>query len=301
MRVAYQGRPGAYSEGAARDAMGAAAELLPCATFEDVFAALAEGRASDAVVPVQNSLAGSVTRAYDLLAAHDVAVTGEVVARIDHVLAGIRGAEVGTLRRVLSHPVALAQCERFFARHPHLERVPVFDTAGAVEMVIRDGRSDTAAIASRGAAARHHAAVLLDDVQDAADNFTRFVAIRLVANYQSATLPHGPCKTMAVFAVRNEPGALLTALGPFAWHGVNLSHLESRPIHGRPFESSFIIEAEHDGGSTGIGAALDRLAAHAVWVKTLGTFPRAAAPAPLRSPVGDIDARDAATYDEAFS
>ena len=282
--------------------MGAGAELLPCPTLEDVFAALTDRRASDAVVPVQNSLAGSVTRAYDLLAAHDVAVTAEVVARIDHVLAGIHGAEVGTLRRVLSHPVALAQCERFFARHPHLERVPVFDTAGAVEMVIRDGRPDTGAIASRSAAARHHAAVLLDDVQDAADNFTRFVAIRPAANDQPPAPHRGPCKTMAVFAVRNEPGALLTALGPFAWHGVNLSHLESRPIHRRPFESSFIIEAEHDAGSSGISAALDRLAEHAVWVKRLGTFPRAAAaPPPARSPIGDIDARDAATYDETSS
>ena len=297
MRVAYQGRPGAYSEGAARDAMGADAELVSCATLEDVFAALGGSNVSHAVVPVQNSLAGSVTRAYDLLAAHDVAVVGEVVARIDHVLAGVRGAELGGLRRVLSHPVALAQCERFFARHPEVERVPVFDTAGAVEMVMRAGEPDAGAIASRAAAARHDAAVLLEDVQDAADNFTRFVTITPSARRQKPAAGHGPQKTMAIFAVRNEPGALLTALGPFAWHGVNLSHLESRPMHSRPFESLFIIEAEHDAGSGGITLALDRLAAHAVWVKTLGTFPRASRPA--ESAGTDIDARDPATYDEA--
>ena len=214
MRVGYQGRPGAYSEGAAREAMGAAAELVPCATLEEVFGALADGRVSHAVVPVQNSLAGSVTRAYDLLAAHDVVVIAEVIARIDHVLAGVRGADVAGLRRVLSHPVALAQCELFFARHPHLERVPVFDTAGAVEMVMRDGRPDAGAIASRAAAARHDAAILLEDVQDAADNFTRFVTITLSANLQTPAIGHGPRKTMAIFAVRNEPGALLTRARP---------------------------------------------------------------------------------------
>ena len=299
MRVAYQGRPGAYSEGAARQAMGATAELVPCATLEEVFSALGDARVSHAVVPVQNSLAGSVTRAYDLLAAHDVVVIAEVIARIDHVLAGVRGADMAGLRRVLSHPVALAQCEHFFARHPHLERVPVFDTAGAVEMVMHAGQPEAAAIASRAAAARHDAAILLEDVQDAADNFTRFVAITPSAMHRPLTGGRGPHKTMAIFAVRNEPGALLAALGPFAWHGVNLSHLESRPMHDRPFESVFIIEAEHDAGSMGITAALDRLAAHAVWVRALGTFPRAA-----RLPGsagGDIDARDTATYDEAAS
>ena len=287
MNVAYQGRPGAYSENAARDAMGTAAKLVPCATLEEVFGALDDGRVSHAVVPVQNSLAGSVTRAYDLLAAHDVTVIAEVVVRIDHVLAGVRGADVAGLRRVLSHPVALAQCERFFALHPHVERVPVFDTAGAVEMVIGEGRPDAAAIASRAAAARHDAAILLEDVQDAADNFTRFVAMTPSATYEPRVGSHGPHKTMAIFAVRNQPGALLAALGPFAWHGVNLSHLESRPMHDRPFESVFIIEAEHDAGSTGVTAALDRLAAHAAWVKNLGTFPRAAR-LPAGAPAGVI-------------
>lgn len=279
MKVAYQGNPGAYSEGAAREAMGAAADLLACPTLEAVFAALDSARASHAVVPVQNSLAGSVTRTYDLLVAHDVTVTGEVVARIDHVLAGMPGADVGGVRRVLSHPVALAQCERFFARHPEIERVPVFDTAGAVEIVMADGRADAAAIGSRRAAALHHAAILAEDVQDARDNFTRFVSI--TRDHASARPPDagaGPCKTMAVFSVRNEPGALLRALGPFAWHGVNLSHLESRPMHDRPFESLFILEAEHDGADAGITAALARLASHAVWLKTLGTFVRAGSP-----------------------
>ncbi len=175
--AAYQGAPGAFSEEAALAVIPEATRLLPCRTFVEVFDALDEGRALHAVVPVENSLAGPVEAVADLLAERDVTIVGEITLRIAQTLIGPVGATLETIRRVRSHPVALKQCVRFFERNPHLEALEDFDTAGAVESVVRKGSPVEAAIGPRRAAAVYGGTVLLEEIQDAADNRTRFLVL----------------------------------------------------------------------------------------------------------------------------
>lgn len=180
--AAYQGAPGAFSEEAALELLGGAGarrppRLLACRRFADVFDALGEGRAALGVVPVENTLAGAVTAVGDLLRRRPVRVVGEVVRRISHCVAARPGAALEGIRRVLSHPVALAQCRLFFERHPWLQPVEVYDTAGAMERVMATGGCEDAALGSRRAAGLYGAAVLAGAVEDRAENFTRFLAL----------------------------------------------------------------------------------------------------------------------------
>jgi prephenate dehydratase len=268
--AAYQGRPGAYSESAARALIGRGAALLPCETLEDTFAALAEARAARAVVPVENTLAGTVTKAYDLLLEHDLTVIGEHVHHVDHVLIGKPGATIDRLRRVLSHPIALAQCEQFFRRHPAAAPVPVFDTAGAVPLALEDPLGEAAAIASRDAARLYGGEVLAEHLQDHPQNFTRFLLLSAAA---ANGYPQGALKTMLALRLANTPGALWKALEPFAVEGINLTKIESRPVAGRPFEYAFILELQHDGAERPLRAALDALRLRTSWLRVVGTFP----------------------------
>jgi prephenate dehydratase len=174
---AYQGAPGAFSEDASRTLLGAAATLLPCNSLEDVFRAVVDGRASCGVIPISNSIAGAVPDVDALLQRRAVTTRGEISVRISQALVGLGGAKVSDIRRVFSHPVALAQCRRFFQSHPGLTPQPAFDTAGAVAELVRRGCGSDAAIASVRAAERWGAIVLCEDIQDCADNFTRFVRI----------------------------------------------------------------------------------------------------------------------------
>jgi prephenate dehydratase len=174
---AYQGVPGAFSEDAAVALVGARAPLRPCPTLADVFDALTAGRVGRAVVPIENTLAGRVPGCADLMARHGVRVVAERAHHITQALVAPAGVSLGEIRRVLSHPVALAQCTRFLHAHPLIAAVPVFDTAGAVAEIIRSRWLDAAAIASRRAAIVYGAAVLIDDIQDRPDNFTRFLLI----------------------------------------------------------------------------------------------------------------------------
>jgi prephenate dehydratase len=175
--AAYQGVPGAFSEQAALSVIGPASRLLPCATFDEVFDAVASGLAPRAVVPVENSIAGPVEPVVRLLGERGVAVEGEITLRIIQALIAPAGASVETLRRVRSHPMAIAQCGRFFARHPGIEPVEAFDTAGAVEEVVREASPEEGAIASRRAAEVYGGVVLEDEIQDDPDNLTKFVVI----------------------------------------------------------------------------------------------------------------------------
>ncbi|HTI39433.1 MAG TPA: prephenate dehydratase domain-containing protein [Vicinamibacterales bacterium] len=266
----YQGRPGAYSESAARSLLGAAAALLPCDTLEDTFDALASRRATHAVVPVENTLAGTVTKTYDLLLEHDLRVVGEHVQHIDHVLIGRRGATIEGLRRTLSHPVALAQCELFFRRHPQIVPVPVFDTAGAVPLALEDVDGATAAVASRDAARLYDGAILSEHLQDHPENFTRFLLLR--ADRAAAEAVH-PSKTIIALRLSNAPGALWAALEPFAREGINLTKIESRPVAGRPFEYAFILEFQNDRASAAVAVVLQELEQRTRWMRVVGTFP----------------------------
>lgn len=267
--AAYQGRPGAYSESAARGLLGRTAALLPCDTLEEAFAALAERRVAHAVVPVENTLAGTVSKTYDLLLEHDLMVIGEHVQHIDHVLIGRPGARIETLRRVLSHPVALAQCEQFFRSHPDIAAVPVFDTAGAVPLALENEDGTTAAVASRDAALLYGGSVLREHLQDHPENFTRFV---LVSGQRAPVVWAEPSKTMIALRLGNSPGALWSALEPFAREGINLTKIESRPVAGRPFEYAFILEFQNDGAGAAAEAALDELKRRTRSMRVVGTF-----------------------------
>ena len=270
--VAYQGAPGAFSEQAVRRHFGAAAATLPCRTFAEVAAAVLDGSATHGMLPVENTLAGTIPAVWDLLASHPLTVIGERIEPIRHALLGLRGAIVPDLRQVLSHPVALAQCARFFESHRAIEAVAWYDTAGAAEEVASRGDGKVAALASAEAAPRHGLEVLAADLQDREDNQTRFYVV--AREGRPPALPEGPARMTCVVDAANRPGALLALLEPLARHGVNLSLVVSLPT-GEPWTYRFIIECEVHGDEA--GPAIAELALHARTVRQLGPFPRATA------------------------
>jgi prephenate dehydratase len=267
--AAYQGAPGAYSEEAAQALLGTDARLMPCATLEQAFDAVADARANHAVVPVENAVSGTVPAVYELLLSHNLTVTGETVINVDYVLVAPRGANRGTIRRVLSHPLALAQCSDFFRQNRALEAVSVFDTAGAVRMATESGDHSTAAIASRRAAAIYGAEILAEHIQDQRDNWMRFM---LLSNPAHATPVADPQKAIVACGLRHEPGALVTALEPIAAHGLNVTKIEGRPIAGTGFEYRFIVEMTSPPGGSIPPAVYDELRAATTSFKLLGAF-----------------------------
>jgi len=243
MRVAFQGEPGAFSEAAAVQLLGEEIETVPRATFEATFRAIAEGTADALLVPVENTLAGSVVRVYDLLVESPLEICGETILPIAHHLMGCPGARVADLRAVASHPMALAQCERFFEAHPGLKRVPAEDTAGSVREMMARGDQTFAAIAGWRAAGHYGAVILRENIEDNPENFTRFVLLLRpgeAPRYRGAEAR----KMSLVMRLAHRPGALLASLEPFANHGANLLKIESRPIHGKPFEYQFYVDVE---------------------------------------------------------
>jgi len=243
MRVAFQGEPGAFSEAAAIQFLGDAITTVPRATFDAAFRAVPEGVADALLVPVENSLAGSVVRVYDLLLQSRLTIVAETILPIEHHLIGCPGATLADLRSVASHPMALAQCERFFSSHPDWKRVPAEDTAGSVREILSRGDKSCAAIAGRRAAEHYHGVILAESIQDNAENFTRFVLL-LPEKEAAAWLSTDARKVSLAMRLAHRPGTLLAALEPFARHGVNLLKIESRPIHGRPWEYQFFIDVE---------------------------------------------------------
>ncbi|PYU85123.1 MAG: prephenate dehydratase [Acidobacteria bacterium] len=243
MRVAFQGEPGAFSEAAAIQLLGGEIRTVPRATFEAAFTAIAEGAADALLAPVENSLAGSVVRVFDLLMESRLAIVAETILPIELQLIAAPGASLADIRSVASHPMALAQCERFFAAHPQWKRVPAEDTAGSVREALSRGDKSSAAIAGRRAAEHYHGVILAESIQDNAENFTRFVL--LLPEKESATwISPQAQKVSLAMRLAHRPGALLASLEPFAKHGVNLLKIESRPIHGRPWEYQFFIDVE---------------------------------------------------------
>jgi prephenate dehydratase len=267
--AAYQGAPGAYSEEAALTLLGAQARLMPCATLEQAFDAVVDGRAAHAIVPVESAASGTVPSVYELLLATDVVVTGETVVNVDYVLVAPPGAARGQLRRVLSHPLALAQCADFFRQNRGIDAVSVFDTAGAVRMILAGGDSFTAAIASRRAAKMYGASILAEHIQDHRDNWTRFLKL---SHRDHAAPVDDAQKAIITCGLRHEPGALVTALQPIAAHGLSVTKIEGRPIAGTGFEYRFVVEmiAAH-GGSIPV-AVYDALQHATMSFKLLGAF-----------------------------
>lgn len=243
MRVAFQGEPGAFSEAAAIQLLGGSIKTVPRSTFDAAFAAVPEGAADALLAPVENSLAGSVVRAFDLLLESRLAIVAETILPIEMQLIAAPGSSLADIRSVASHPMALAQCERFFAAHPQWKRVPAEDTAGSVREALSRGDKSCAAIAGRRAAEHYQGVVLAENIQDNAENFTRFVLL-VPENEAPAWLSPDARKVSLAMRLAHRPGALLASLEPFAKEAVNLLKIESRPIHGRPWEYQFFVDIE---------------------------------------------------------
>lgn len=269
--IAIQGEPGAFSHEAALKAVPEAT-ILPCALSAEVFAAVVAGKVDAAVIPIENSLAGSVLEHYDLLLANEVAVESEWLLRIRHNLIGIPGATLGGIRQAYSHPVALAQCRRFFLEHPEIEAAAFYDTAGSVKQLMELRDPGIAGIAGTQAAAHYGGEILLADIEDNPANFTRFFLIRTRARIQPDSHPD---KVSLAFTVENRPGSLVAALQVFADLGTNLTRLESRPVPGRPWEYVFYADYQLSDPQLADGA-LARLPQHCSMVRELGRY-RAAA------------------------
>jgi prephenate dehydratase len=267
-RIAFQGAPGAYSEVAAQRAWPAA-ETVSCEHFEDVFAAVAAGRVSHGLLPIENSTGGSIHRNYDLLLEHELPIVAETELQVVHHLVALPGTSLQDIRRVCSHPQALAQCESFLRGLPGVEIVATYDTAGSAQAIRDQKLTDTAAVASARAAEIFGLAILQSGIQDYRDNITRFL---LIARDPEPLAP--PDKTSLVFALPNAPGALFKALSVFSLRDIDLTKLESRPMRGRPWEYLFYVDLGASRDDVRCGRAIGHLGESARWVKMLGSYAR---------------------------
>ena len=264
MRLAYQGEPGAYSEAAALQFGGIEAETLPCKSFDEVFEAVEKKRATHGVVPLENSIGGTIHRNYDLLLDHELSITGEVELDVVHCLQALPGTTLAEVKVVYSHPQALAQCERYL-KDLGVTVEAVYDTAGGAKLVAEQKLAGAAALASRRAAEVFGLEVLQEAVQDYEYNITRFAIIG------GAPAVDGN-KTTIVFALPSTPGALFKALSVFALRDINLTKLESRPMRGRPWEYLFYVEVDARRDDLTCARALTQLAEFARWTRVLGTY-----------------------------
>src|SRR3954468_13411748 len=268
MNIAYQGEPGAFSEAAARR-VDPDAQLIPCRSFDEVFDAVQAGTAAYGVLPIENSIGGSIHRNYDLLLTHDLPIVAEVELPVIHHLLALPGATLAGLRRVYSHPQGLAQCERFLRTLTQVEIIATYDTAGSAKMVADSGLKDAGAIASARAGDVFGLVSLAASVQDFDDNITRFLVVG------AAPLPNRVAdKTSIVFTLPNEPGSLFKALSVFALRGISLTKLESRPIPGRPWEYLFYADLAAARDELTCTRALAHLAEFAPTLRTLGSYTR---------------------------
>jgi prephenate dehydratase len=275
--IAFQGERGAFSEEAARKLLGAGIAVLPCPRFEDVFRSLQEGAAEGAVIPIENTLAGSVHENYDHLQRYEFPIVAETSVRIVHNLMAAPGVAFSRIRRVYSHPVALNQCLDFFARYREIERVTYYDTAGSAKMVMEEGLSDAGAIASAVAAEIYGARILRRSIEDDRRNFTRFFLLRTAEHtrkYPPVIPPNAQWKTSIVFSTRNIPGALFRCLSAFALRDLNLTKIESRPLRGKPWEYLFYLDFLGRVDAPAAQNAIGHLRELADVLKVLGCYPR---------------------------
>lgn len=268
MKVAIQGELGSFSHEAARRVLPHCS-VVPCATSAEVFDRVRSGALPAAVVPIENSLAGSVAEHFDLLLSSGLFIQKEFRLRIEHNLIAVPGVRLSDVRRVLSHPVALAQCRRFFRRRPRIVPEPFYDTAGAVKHVLDNQFQHAAAIAGPQAAGQYGGRVLLRSLEDNKQNFTRFFLVG-----RGRRILPGANKTSLAFSVKNLPGALFKALSVFALRDIDLSKIESRPVQGRPWEYVFYVDILR-GRDPSAAHALRHLEEISQFVKVLGIYPRA--------------------------
>ncbi len=276
LTVAYQGERGAFSEAAARQLLGAQIQALPCRSFEEMFASVSEGAAACALAPIENSLAGSIHKNYDLLEEHDFVIIGETSLRIVHNLIAAPGVRLEDVRRVYSHPVALAQCEKFFRAHPRLIAEVAHDTAGSVRLVVENQHHDEAAIAGEMAAEAYSATILALGIEDNPQNFTRFLLLtkpERAAAIQPQKMSETR-KTSIIFRVANRPASLFRAIAAFALRDIDLTKLESRPIEGRPWEYTFYLDLIGDRDDANVARALAHLSEMTESIRVLGSYYR---------------------------
>ncbi len=265
--VAFQGERGAFSHRASMQICGSGIEPLPSATFDDVFAHVTKRRADLAVIPIENSLAGSIHQNFDLLVTHALEAVAETYVRIEHHLIASHGTRPSDIRQIYSHPVALAQCRKFLRSMKRAEQVSFYDTAGAVKTISERGIPGAAAIASEDAARIYGMKILRRNIEDNRENFTRFLALAPRGRF-----PQGGEKTTVVFGLKNEPGALFKALSVFALRSIDLTKIESRPIHGKPFEYLFYLDLHSDVRSRECANALRHLREMTLFFRVLGSY-----------------------------
>ena len=267
MRIAYQGEPGAFSEAAAHQ-VNPDAQLVACKSFEDVFASVEGGPAGYGVLPIENSIGGSIHRNFDLLLEHELPIVGEVEVRVVHHLLALPGVAIERVKRIYSHPQALAQCDRFLRTLTGVEIIATYDTAGSAKLIADQKLEDAAAIASARAADVFGLVPLKSSIQDYERNTTRFLIIG-----RRPLSPAPPDKTTIVFTLSNEPGALFKALSVFALRGIDLTKLESRPIPGRKWEYLFYADLAAARDDLPCARALGHLAEFSPSLRVLGSYP----------------------------
>jgi len=269
MKIAFQGEHGAYSEAAIFEHYSETHQTVPCETFDAVFSSVIKGITDCGFIPVENSMAGSIHRNYDLLLQNPLVVVGEHYTRVRHCLIGLPGATITGLRKVISHPQALAQCEQYLLSLKNVQSEPVYDTAGSVKMVRDLGDPAIAAIASRQAAEIYEMPILAEHIEDNAENSTRFQIIAC-----QPVLPGEDAKTSIVFALKNQPGALFRAMSVFALRDIDLTKIESRPLASKSWEYFFYIDLAGSTEEQNIKNALSNLEEYATFFRVLGSYPR---------------------------
>ena len=269
LKVAFQGEIGAYSEIAVYKHFTSDAQTIPCKSFSDVFKSVEAGNVDYGVVPVENSIEGSVNQVYDLFLEYDLEVCGEIILKIEHCLLANRNADLNSIKVVYSHPQALAQCSNFLERLG-CKIIPTYDTAGGAKIVKERGTNDVAAIASERAAEIYGMKILARDISNTPDNYTRFLVIST-----EDSPPTGNDKTSIIFSLKHVPGSLYKALEEFALREINLTKIESRPTKRRPWEYNFYLDFEGHRNDPKCMEALKGLEKKATFIKILGSYPKA--------------------------
>jgi prephenate dehydratase len=271
-KVAYLGIKGAYSERAAAQHFGKDMQDVQCSNFADILALVESGQVDHGILPIENSLAGTVSQSYELLTDHDVKIQGEVILKIEHALLALPGTKLEDLKQVRSHPQALAQCADFLKAH-NLEPVSWYNTAGSAKDLAADPVAGVGAIAGADVAEMYGLDVLATNIQDIAENYTRFFVL---GRGEVAPAEHN--KTSLIFTTKHKPGALVACLQCFAGRDINLTKLESRPLRDRPWEYIFYMDFEGHTEDANFQAAFDDLQEHTAFVRVLGSYPAAIMP-----------------------
>ncbi|MCD6452795.1 MAG: prephenate dehydratase [Dehalococcoidales bacterium] len=269
IEVAFQGEAGAYSEQAAQQFFGVSVTTKPYETLDEVFKAVEQDKTQFGIIPVENSLEGSISRSYDLLLESQLKVCGEIELRITHCLIANAGARLDLIKRIYSHPQALGQCKTFL-KHLNCELIPTYDTAGSVRMIKEQGIIDGAAIASAEAATIYGMKTLTCEIEDNPNNFTRFFILS-----EKDSPPSGNDKTSIVFSVKHKPTALYNFLTEFITRGINLTKIESRPTRQRPWEYNFYMDFEGHREDKISQEVLEALEERSLFLKILGSYPKA--------------------------